>query len=602
MPEQIGKYRILRTLGQGAMGEVYLAHHPAIGRDVAIKTILPSAAKGEEAEGRFRREAEAAGHLNHPNLVTVFDFDKDQGVLFLVMEYVKGDDLEDLLRDRALAPAQFLEVLAQVCDGLAHAHRNGIIHRDIKPANIRVVREGGELLAKVMDFGIARMGDSSLTSTGIVMGTVSYMAPEYIREGRATSQSDLFAVGVMLYEGLTGRKPFPGETTTTILFKIVSDPPEPVSPEAIRGISPSIRGVLDRALAKDPAARFPSAEALARALRACKDPTWSGVAEEGTTMLARPGGAPAGTGSLPAGSGAALPGVAVPAAAGPTLSERPTAVAATAGLPSGVAPGARTDLPSGVGPARTGRLVRAWLLGLGAVTVLLVAGGLAVRHLARSQSPVAEPSVRPGAPSAPAPSPVPAAEPAPAPAPSPVPAAEPAPAPAAVARPAPAAPATASKPTPTAGLKPAPAAVLAGAKPAPPRPAPPGPAAAGAAAPAKPAEPADGPAPAAEDPVKTIGRLLGSDPRQAAAMLKPMVQAQPGSVELQGQLLAALYRSGQASEFDRALARATAAGVTVKSMLGIPAFRAAMADESRLQKARTGVLPLDVMAKVLEGL
>jgi len=597
MPEQIGKYRIVRTLGQGAMGEVYLAHHPAIGRDVAIKTILPSAAKGEEAEGRFRREAEAAGHLNHPNLVTVFDFDKDQGVLFLVMEYVKGDDLEDLLRDRALAPAQFLEVLAQVCDGLAHAHRNGIIHRDIKPANIRVVREGGELLAKVMDFGIARMGDSSLTSTGIVMGTVSYMAPEYIREGRATSQSDLFAVGVMLYEGLTGRKPFPGETTTTILFKIVSDPPEPVSPEAIRGISPSIRGVLNRALAKDPAARFPSAEALARALRACQDPTWSGVAEEGTTMLARPGGAPAGTGSLPAGSGAALPGVAVPAAAGPTLSERPTAVAATAGLPSGVAPGPRTDLPSGVAPARTGRPVRAWLLGLGAVTVLLVAGGLAVRHLARPQSPVAEPSVRPGAPPAPAPSPVPAAEPAP----------EPAPDPAAAARPAPAAPATAPKPAPTGGSKPAPAAVLAGAKPAPPRP---GPTATGAAAPApikpakpaEPAEPADGPAPAAEDPVKTIGRLLGSDPRQAAAMLKPMVQAQPGSVELQGQLLAALYRSGQASEFDRALARATAAGVTVKSMLGIPAFRAAMADESRLQKARTGVLPLDVMAKVLEGL
>jgi serine/threonine-protein kinase len=599
MPDQIGKYRILRTLGQGAMGEVYLAHHPAIGRDVAIKTILPSAAKGEEAEGRFRREAEAAGHLNHPNLVTVFDFDKDQGVLFLVMEYVKGDDLEDLLRDRALAPAQFLEVLAQVCDGLAHAHRNGIIHRDIKPANIRVVREGGELLAKVMDFGIARMGDSSLTSTGIVMGTVSYMAPEYIREGRATSQSDLFAVGVMLYEGLTGRKPFPGETTTTILFKIVSDPPEPVSPEAIRGISPSIRGVLDRALAKDPAARFPSAEALARALRACKDPTWSGVAEEGTTLLARPGGAPAGTGSLPAGSGAALPGVAVPAAAGPTLRERPTAVAVTAGLPSPVAPGPRTDLPSGVGPARTGRPVRAWLLGLGAVTVLLGAGGLAVRHLARPQSPVAEPSVRPGATSAPSPSPGPTAEPAPAPAPSPGPAAEPAPAPdpAAAARPAPA-----SKPAPTAGSRPAPAAVLAGAKPAPPRTASPAPMATGATAPAKPAEPADGPAPAAEDPVKTIGRLLGSDPRQAAAMLKPMVQAQPGSVELQGQLLAALYRSGQASEFDRALARATAAGVTVKSMLGIPAFRAAMADESRLQKARTGVLPLDVMAKVLEGL
>jgi serine/threonine-protein kinase len=581
MPEQIGKYHILRTLGQGAMGEVYLAHHPAIGRDVAIKTILPSAAKGEEAEGRFRREAEAAGHLNHPNLVTVFDFDKDQGVLFLVMEYVKGDDLEDLLRDRALAPGQFLEVLAQVCDGLAHAHRNGIIHRDIKPANIRVIRDGGELLAKVMDFGIARMGDSSLTSTGIVMGTVSYMAPEYIREGRATSQSDLFAVGVMLYEGLTGHKPFAGETTTTILFKIVSDPPEPVAPEAIRGISPSIRGVLDRALAKDPAARYPTAEALARALRACKDPAWSGAVEEGTARLARPGGAPAGT-------GAALPGVAVQAAVGPTLVERPAAVAATADLPSGVAPGPRTGRPG-----------RAWLLGLGAATVLLATGGLALRHQARPRAAAEGAPVPPAAPPAPAPAASPAT--------ASVPAAEPAPEPAPLVPSAP--PPAALKPAPApAAVKPGPAAVLAGGKPAPARPATPGaaPAAAGAVAPAKPAgaqtEPAEGPAPAAEDPMKTIGRLLGSDPRQAASLLKPMVQSQPGSVELQGQYLAALYRSGQASEFDRALARASAAGVTVKAMLGIPAFRAAMADESRLQKAKTGVLPLEVMAKVLEGL
>ena len=177
MAGQIGKYEIMRTLGQGAMGEVYLAHHPAIGREVAIKTILPNAAKGEDAEGRFRREAEAAGKLNHPNLVTIFDFDKDRDVLFLVMEFVKGDDLEDLIKQQALSPSQFLEVLAQVCDGLSHAHRNGIIHRDIKPSNVRVMRDGKNLLAKVMDFGIARMEDSNMTATGIVMGTVSYMAP-----------------------------------------------------------------------------------------------------------------------------------------------------------------------------------------------------------------------------------------------------------------------------------------------------------------------------------------------------------------------------------------------------------------------------------------
>ena len=249
MGRRIGKYEILRTLGQGAMGEVYLANHPVIGREVAIKTILPGAAKGEDAERRFRREAEAAGKLNHPNLVTIFDFDKEQDVLFLVMEFVKGDDLEDLIKQRALSPSQFLEILAQVCDGLSHAHRNGIIHRDIKPANVRVMRDGKTLLAKVMDFGIARMADSNMTATGIVMGTVSYMAPEYIREGRATAQSDLFAVGVMLYESLTGRKPFPGDNTTTILFKIVSDAPPPIDMEGIHGISPNIRMVLDKALA-----------------------------------------------------------------------------------------------------------------------------------------------------------------------------------------------------------------------------------------------------------------------------------------------------------------------------------------------------------------
>ncbi|HNX93919.1 MAG TPA: serine/threonine-protein kinase, partial [Holophaga sp.] len=214
MAKQLGKYEILRTLGQGAMGEVYLAHHPTIGRDVAIKTILPSAARGDDAEDRFRREAAAAGKLNHPNLVTIYDFDKDGDVLYLVMEYVKGDDLEDLILNRELSQSQFLEVLAQICDGLSFAHRSGIIHRDIKPSNVRVIRDGKRLLAKVMDFGIARVEDSGMTATGIVMGTVSYMAPEYIQSGKAVAQCDLWAVGVMLYEYLAGRKPFFADNTT----------------------------------------------------------------------------------------------------------------------------------------------------------------------------------------------------------------------------------------------------------------------------------------------------------------------------------------------------------------------------------------------------
>jgi serine/threonine-protein kinase len=587
MVKQIGKYQILRTLGQGAMGEVYLANHPVIGREVAIKTILPAAARGEDAEGRFRREAEAAGRLSHPNLVTIFDFDKDQEVFFLVMEYVKGDDLEDLIRDRALSHSQFLEVLAQVCDGLGHAHRHGIIHRDIKPANVRVVRDGKAILAKVMDFGIARVEDSSLTATGIVMGTVSYMAPEYIRDGHATAQSDLFAVGVMLYECLTGRKPFQGDNTTTILFKIVSDVPPPIDMEGIHGISPSIRTVLDRALAKDPALRFQSADELAKALRACKDPTWTGAVDEATAMLVRQRQASAeaatalatgGTAAL-ASAGAAVPSPAGATMTGATAVVRPSEAPPTAMLrPADGAPAAMAPTAGPAAPARAGRT---GLLVACAAGVLLAAGGgafWAFRPRPAAPVPPVEPAATPAA--APAPTPAPPAVPAP------VPAATPAPAPA-------------PAPTPSAAV-PARPAVVAAAKPdkgkAEPAPAKP-------AETARAAEPAKAPEPA-PDPMKTIGKLIETDPRQAVSVLKPLVQDQPGNVERQGSYLAALYRSRNAWDFERALGRATAAGVTVKAMLGVPAFRAAMAEESRLQKAKppTGVLPAEVMAKVVEGL
>jgi serine/threonine-protein kinase len=295
MFEKLGKFEITKRLGQGAMGEVYLGTDPSIGRPVAIKTILASAAQGEEAKARFGREARAAGVLNHPNLVTIYEFGEDQGVLFIAMEYVQGHDLEELLRDQALTQAEALEVLAQVCDGLAFAHRAGIVHRDVKPSNVRVTRDGRRLHAKVMDFGVARVSDSDMTATGMVMGTVSYMAPEYIRTGRPDARSDLFAVGVMLYEMLSGRKPFSGDTTPTILYRIVNEAPEPLDASQLRGISPAIRSVLDRALDKDPERRFQTGEELAKALRAAKDPTWQGQVENGTVRL---GAAP--TAAVPA--------------------------------------------------------------------------------------------------------------------------------------------------------------------------------------------------------------------------------------------------------------------------------------------------------------
>lgn len=285
MFDKLGKFEIKQVLGQGAMGEVYLGVDPSIGREVAIKTILPSAAAGADAKDRFAREAKAAGVLNHPNLVTIYEFGEDQGVLFIAMEYVKGHDLEELMQNQGLTRKEGLEVLAQICDGLAFAHSNRIVHRDIKPSNIRVTRDGQRLHAKVMDFGVARIGDSGMTATGMVMGTVSYMAPEYIRSGSPDPRNDLFAVGVMLYEILSGRKPFSGDTTPTILYKIVNEEPDPLDLSQLQGISPSIRSVLDRALDKDPERRHQTAEELAKALRAAKDPTWNGQAVDGTVRL-----------------------------------------------------------------------------------------------------------------------------------------------------------------------------------------------------------------------------------------------------------------------------------------------------------------------------
>ena len=285
MFEKLGKFEIKRVLGNGAMGEVYLGVDPSIGREVAIKTILPAAAQGGEAKERFAREARAAGVLNHPNLVTIYEFGEDQGVLYIAMEYVKGHDLEELLQDHSLTRSESLEVLAQVCDGLGFAHRQQIVHRDIKPTNVRVQRDGRRLHAKVMDFGVAKISNSDMTATGMVMGTVSYMAPESIRFGKPDPRSDLFAVGVMLYESLSGRKPFSGDTTPTVLYKIVNEPPDPIETEKLQGISPAIRTVLDRALCKNPEERYQTAEDLAKALRAAKDPSWMGQIDEATTLM-----------------------------------------------------------------------------------------------------------------------------------------------------------------------------------------------------------------------------------------------------------------------------------------------------------------------------
>ena len=181
MLTRLGKFEIVRLLAQGSMGEVYVGRDPVLGREVAIKVIHASASLGPQARERFATEARAAAVLNHPNIVTVHELGEEQGVLYLAMELVKGEDLGTLIQMGTLKPVDTLEVLAQVCDGLAVAHRHQILHRDIKPSNIRVVWDGKTLQAKVLDFGVAKFINRDTTDEGTVFGTVNYMAPEYLQ-------------------------------------------------------------------------------------------------------------------------------------------------------------------------------------------------------------------------------------------------------------------------------------------------------------------------------------------------------------------------------------------------------------------------------------
>ncbi|HJV91701.1 MAG TPA: protein kinase [Holophagaceae bacterium] len=319
MKTRIGKFEILRPLGKGAMGEVFLAVDPLIGRQVAIKTIRGVEAEGAEARGRFQREAQAAGQLNHPNLVGIHEFGEDDGLLYLAMEYVEGEDLEKLLARGGLQPQDLLEVLAQVCEGLAYAHGKGVLHRDIKPSNIRVLREGQVLKAKIMDFGIARLHNSELTGTGTLLGTFGYMAPEYVQTGKPDPRSDLFAVGVILYEALAGHRPFEGDTTATVLYRLVHEEPPALDLSRLQGVSAKLSQVLAVALAKDPRARFQGGEAFAKALREAKDPAWGGPDFDRTMAVPKP--------VLPP----AAPSAAAPPTAAPPRPTRPVAAPEVSG-------------------------------------------------------------------------------------------------------------------------------------------------------------------------------------------------------------------------------------------------------------------------------
>jgi len=262
-----GRYRIVRRIGSGGMADVYLAEDTHLGREVALKVLHRRFAQDAEFVERFRREASAAAGLQHPHVVGVFDRGEHEGTYYIAMEYLRGRTLKDVVAKEA--PLDQLRVIAlgtQILQAAGFAHRNGVVHRDFKPHNV-IVDDSGNV--KVTDFGIARAGASEMTETGSIMGTAQYLSPEQAQGQEVTPRSDVYSIGVMLYELLTGKLPFDGDSAVAIALKHMQEPPPAMNREGLR-IEPNLEAVVLGALAKEPAARWQSAEDFAAALEACR--------------------------------------------------------------------------------------------------------------------------------------------------------------------------------------------------------------------------------------------------------------------------------------------------------------------------------------------
>jgi len=267
-PETLGKYVVEGVLGKGAMGIVYKARDPHIERPVAIKTVRKDVLDAELVQqfmARFRNEARAAGRLHHPNIVAIYEYGEDDALAYIAMEYVDGLGLREYLNRKAkFTLGQVASMITQLLHALSFAHAQGVVHRDVKPANLILTPAGA---VKVADFGIARIDATTLTMTGMVMGTPSYMAPEQCRGLASDGRADLFSVGVVLYELLTGTRPFDG-SIEAIAYRICHERHRPASERAPIALPPGLDAVIDRALAKDAADRFPDARSFETALQA----------------------------------------------------------------------------------------------------------------------------------------------------------------------------------------------------------------------------------------------------------------------------------------------------------------------------------------------
>ncbi|MCC6749412.1 MAG: protein kinase [Deltaproteobacteria bacterium] len=268
----IGQYVVRQKLGEGGMGAVYLADQPAVGRQAVIKVMHREYSHDPQVVSRFEVEARAASQLNHPHIVTIYNYGAmEDGTLFLAMEYCTGSTLEAAVRAAPMSSPRAARIGAQVCDALADAHRRGIVHRDLKPSNAMLLEVGRQRdYVKVLDFGIAKMEGVSMTRTGSMVGTPQYMSPEQLRGEEIDGRSDLYSLGIMLYEMVTGQLPFQATSLAGLMHKHLSEEPQPptrVAPH--RDVTPALEAVILRALAKVPGARFRDADEMGQALESC---------------------------------------------------------------------------------------------------------------------------------------------------------------------------------------------------------------------------------------------------------------------------------------------------------------------------------------------
>jgi serine/threonine-protein kinase len=333
-----GRYELLEELGRGAMGVVYKAFDPMIGRTVAVKTMrlaeLGTGLPRPDLVQRFQTEARAAGQLVHPNIVIVYDAGEDQGLYYITMEYVEGRSLQTLLdRKQPFPLPRIMRIMGQVCGALDFAHQRHVVHRDVKPANIMLT---GDDTVKVTDFGTAKILQLGTTQTGTIMGTPSYMSPEQVKGKPVDGRSDAFSIGVILYELVTGEKPFPGENVTTVIYKLVNE--EPIPPRELdSSVHPGLNDVITKALQKDPGQRYQSCRELLQDLLNYR--TLGGRLDATVVVVGRPRYSPEGlpTPKPPQEGTGTLSGV-------PSLASTPSRPAAPA-PPQAVSPPSQTEEP-----------------------------------------------------------------------------------------------------------------------------------------------------------------------------------------------------------------------------------------------------------------